>query len=201
MSSVLILEGVTGAGKTSVLRAMESCFSHRPSLIPEEDTLGDLMNQVRNPAWRERPRFEALDAVLARIERHRDEGAAGLLLVERFHLTAYALFPRWELLDQYDERLEALDASLVLLTFPSELAETRSIERPDRLEWAQDMDAWYGSREAAIEAVRWSQAHRWDGLKKTRLPFLHLDTRRQDWSRYARAIKAFVKPPGAVKWT
>jgi hypothetical protein len=53
------------------------------------------------------------------------------------------------------------------------------------------MEAWYGSRDAAVEAARASQRRRWDVLAISSLPFLHLDTREQDWSRYADAIAEF----------
>jgi hypothetical protein len=78
---------------------------------------------------------------------------------------------------------------VVLLSYPELLAEDRSIERADRPAWAPGMDGWYGSRDKAIEAVLTSQRLRWEALSKTRLPFLHLDTRERAWPSYARAIR------------
>jgi hypothetical protein len=71
--------------------------------------------------------------------------------------------------------------------------EGRCIERAERSErgWVAAMEAWYGSRDAAVEAARASQRRRWDVLAISSLPFLHLDTREQDWSRYADAIAEF----------
>lgn len=194
MKPILIIEGVTGAGKSSVIGALGVSLPRGAELIIEDETLGELMDQVRDPAWRARPRFDALEAVLERIERRADEAPGAAFLVERFHLTAYALFPEWERLDAFDARLAALGACVVLLSFPRADAEPRAIERRDRPEWAEGMDAWYGSRAAALAAVRSSQELRWDALTKTRLPFLHIDTRDQEWSRYARTIRAYWEP-------
>lgn len=80
---------------------------------------------------------------------------------------------------------------MVLLTFPPELAELRSIQRDDRKDWAQGMDKWYGSRTQAVEAVVESQRRRWEGLERTKLPVLHIDTREQDWRRYAETVMAY----------
>ena len=74
---------------------------------------------------------------------------------------------------------------------PEDLAEGRSIYRADRESWDEGMAKWYGSRENAIEAVRTSQIRRREGLAKSRLPFLHVDTREQDWARYAETIRAY----------
>jgi thymidylate kinase len=198
MKRVLIIDGITGAGKSSVLREMrkrmaESSEGHATHFISEDETLGEIMNQVRDPAWRATPTFEALQDVLDRVEQELAMDPARRFIIERFHLTTYALFPEWERLERFDARLARLGAVQVLLSYPEELAEQRAIERADRLEekWAQGMDAWYGSRVAALDAVIQSQRRRWEGLRKSTLPFLHLDTREAHWPRYGATILAF----------
>ena len=201
MKRILIIDGITGAGKSSVLRHLRARVEASPEgaathFIPEDDTLGQLMDQVRDPAWRASPTFEALEAVLKRLERELAAEPARRFVVERFHLTTYALFPKWELLRGYDERLARLGAAQVLLSYPEALAERRAIERVDRVEenWAQGMDAWYGSRAAALEAVLQSQRRRWEGQRESLLPFLHLDTREADWARYSSAAGPATRP-------
>jgi len=197
MKRILIIDGITGAGKSSVLREVRARLEAGPGPMPqvilEEETLGQIMEQVREPAWREAPTFEALERVLDTMERQLAEAPARRFIVERFHLTTYALHPRWELLERFDARLARLGAAQVLLSYPEALAEQRAIERVDRQEegWAEGMDTWYGSRAAAVEAVVQSQRRRWEGLRHSALPFLHLDTREGDWPRYAATLLAF----------
>jgi hypothetical protein len=188
---ILIIDGVTGAGKTSVLTELRSRMASTVEFIPEEDTLGDLMNQIRDPLWCAQPTFAALDSVLQRLEDGITSASNKRFVVERLHLAAFALFPQWECYQTYDQRLGKLGAAIVLLTFPPELTEARSIHRGDRQDWAQGMDDWYGSRAQAVDAVLESQQRRWNGLLKTRLPFLHIDTREQDWRKYAETIIAY----------
>lgn len=195
---ILIIDGITGAGKSSVLREVRARIEASPQgpstrFIFEDDTLGDIMNQVRDPTWRAAPTFEALERILSELERELAANPFRQFIVERFHLTAYALFPEWRYQERFDARLAQLGAVQVLLTYPEDLAEQRAIERADRAEeqWAQGMDAWYGSRSAALTAVIESQRHRWDGLQKSALPFLHIDTREGNWPRYAATLLTF----------
>jgi len=98
LSRVLVVDGVTGAGKSSVLRALRSLLdasTHGPltEFIYEDDTLGDIMDQVRDPDWRKAPSFEALEAVVTRVEKALAAVPSRRFVLERFHLTAYALHP------------------------------------------------------------------------------------------------------------
>jgi len=198
LSRILVVDGVTGAGKSSVLRALRSVLDVSPrgaltEFIYEDDTLGDIMDQVRDPEWRKAPSFGALEAVLTRVERELAAVPSRRFVLERFHLTAYALYPDWRRLKRYDRRLAELGARQILLTYPSELAETRAIERPDRQgdQWSAGMDDWYGSRRSAVAAVIQSQRRRWTALQRSALPFLHVDTREKRWTSYAQSALSF----------
>ncbi len=195
---ILIIEGVTGAGKSSVLRELRARIDASPEgagtrYILEDETLGAIMEQERDPAWRAEPTFEALERVLERMERELAETPSRRFVVERFHLTSYALLPEWSYLERFDDRLARLGTLQVVLTYPEVLVEQRSIERPDRQEerWAQGMDARYGSRSAAIEAVVQSQRRRCEGMRKSHLQFLQLDTREPDWAQCAEIALGF----------
>lgn len=115
---ILIIDGVTGAGKTSVVTELRSRMPPTVEFILEDDTLGDLMDLIRDPLWRAQPTFAALDSVLLRLEGGIANANDARFVVERFHLTAFALFPQWEYYQTYDERLGKLGAAMVLLTFP-----------------------------------------------------------------------------------
>lgn len=193
MSTVLVIEGVTGAGKTAVielLRARWAASGVDLDFVPEDETLGTLMDQVRDPDWQRAPTYDALVAALARVEHGVASGRR--VLVERFHLTAHALFPAWDRLARLDARLAELGARHVLLAFPDALVAERSIDRPERDGWAAGMAAWYGSRDQAIATASESQRRRIDALTRSALPFLHLDTRERDWPRYADVVQAFA---------
>jgi hypothetical protein len=61
------------------------------------------------------------------------------------------------------------------------------------------MEEWYGSREAAMKAVVLSQHRLIRALANTRLPFLQVDTRQQEWARYAESIVAYCLVLGASR--
>jgi len=202
---IAIIDGVTGAGKTTVIGLLASLFRDSPNrhdviVIDEDMTLGAIMDQVRDPAWRAHPTFEAIESTIAQLEAAAlsTTSVPRLILVERLHLTAYALFPDWRKLRGFDQRLARLNAVSVLLTYPPEDTETRSIERPDRAAqgWAQATDAWHGSRRNAVREIKISQQRRRRALDLSRLPFLVVDMRAQDWTCYVRTIAAFLERDG-----
>ena len=202
MTKIAIIDGVTGAGKTSVVTLVaeicrSSCWDE-VLVIDEDRTLGNIMDQYQTPDWQANPTFEAIESTVMFLEQMSASPRPDrkLILVERLHLTTYALFPKWEKLRVFDVRLGRLDAMNVLLTFPPGEIEARSIERPDRLnqDWAAMMDRWLGSRTNAVREIGRSQQRRWRALALSRLPFLHIDTRRRDWTRYATTMVSFLKP-------
>jgi thymidylate kinase len=203
LTKIAIIDGVTGAGKTSVLTLLAETY-HKGHwdevvVIDEDRTLGNILDQYQNPNWRAKPTFEAIESTIAFLEQMSASANADrkLILVERLHLTTYALFPKWKELRSFDRRLGRLNAVNVLLTFPPRETEERSIERPDRADenWAARMDQWLGSRRTAVLKIRRSQQRRWQALALSRLSFLHIDTRGRDWTRYAKTIAAFLAPP------
>lgn len=194
MRRLVVIEGVTGAGKTrtiAALRAWGVRAGHPVQVIDEDVTLGSFLDDVRDPAWLARPAFPGLDDGLEALDRLLRADADALVLVERFHLSVYALFNRWRLLRRYDGALHALGAVQVLLDYHPSLTEQRSLLRPDRADWASGMDQHYGSRRLAITAVRQSQARRRQALLLSQLPYLHLDNSPGHWDDCAAAILAY----------
>lgn len=194
---IVVIEGVTGAGKSQLIRALSALNRDgnvRTAVIEEDTTLGTLLEDLNLAQWRASPRFPSYDAVLASISGLSADDSTTDVIVERFHLTAYALMVEWGPIDRYDRMLSALGAVHVLVDFPVELIEQRSILRPDRQEegWAAAMDAAYGGRSATIAAVAASQAGRREGLLRSRLSYIHFDTRDQDWRRYANAVDSYA---------
>lgn len=91
----LIIDGVSGAGKSQTLAALKSQLEPVPpgTFISEEETLGEFMGEElprndltgREKCWR-------LDAVMQKIEAAGRENQP-FWIIERFHPTYYALMP------------------------------------------------------------------------------------------------------------
>jgi len=161
---ILIIEGVTGAGKSETPRALgrQPAFADRLGLgrvISEEDTLGEVMDEIAKLGGPPARHVWRLDRVLAALGRESEAAPDARFVLERFHLSYYALLPDWELYEAYERALERLGCASVLLTLdPSALAE-RSLERADRrgTDWTEGMLAHYGSRDATLTAMARSQ--------------------------------------------
>ena len=190
----IILEGVTGAGKSQTMRALQAHPAF-PALLaggpifPEEDTLGEFMDELRDPAIAPAQRYARLIRVLDNLERAA-AGAHGRLgyLLERFHPSYYALVPEWQLYDAIDGRLRGLNATVVLLIAAPEQLERRALDRVDRQGWSEGMIAYFGSRQAANQAIAESQQRRRACARLSRLPTIEIDTTAMEWPRYAEQI-------------
>jgi hypothetical protein len=193
----LIVEGVTGAGKSSTLAALARCPT-RPSwleaarLVPEEETLGELMAEdLQEPTRTVAQRIARLTRILALVSAAPPDAPAFLL--ERFHLSYYALQPDWTPYVTMDVELAAQGFRQVLLTLPEAEIRRRSLHRADRTEepWAQGMIDYFGSEDLALEALIASRTRRLDCCAWTRIPTLVVDTSAMEWDDCARRIAAF----------
>lgn len=193
--ALLIVEGVTGAGKSQLIKHIRESHAARDGLpvfvVDEDITLGTFLTDVLDTAWRKQPHFGGLEAGLAAADELRRAHPNALVILERFHLTAYALLERWDPLVPFDRLLGQRGARQILLDYHPRLTETRSILRQDRPEWGAAMDAEYGTRKKALATVRQSQEKRRRALALSRLPFLHLDTSEGKWSDFANIAIAF----------
>ena len=193
----LILEGVTGAGKSSTLAALLRCGERPPwlqaaRLIAEDETLGELMAEdLQDPSRSVAERTARLTRILALVAAAPPEAPAFLL--ERFHLSYYALQPDWAPYLAMDAALADQGFRQVLLTLPEAEIRRRSLHRVDRAEeaWAEGMIAYFGSEARALEALVISRTRRLECCAWTRLPTLILDTSAMDWDEPARRISAF----------
>jgi GTPase SAR1 family protein len=170
MSGILIVEGVTGSGKSTLVAKL---VSERPDtlVIYETETLGTIMDDKKN-----RPDMpadlSALETVIKQIREERILRPERPIIIERFHLTTYALFGNWESLHKFDDELVSLGATVILLTIPEGEIERRSIDRVDEPGYADVMIKYYGSRESAIIAVKESQRRRLEAATLTKLKVL-----------------------------
>lgn len=192
----LIIEGVTGAGKSQTLAALQqhpkfSALLGKGRVFMEEETLGEVMDELNEPNVPPSKHLWRLENVLQELDRT----AAAVnepwgYVLERFHFSYYALLPDWNLYAPLDARLAELNCKVVLLTVAPEELERRSLDRIDRREtdWTQGMIAYYGSRENVLDAMKTSQQRRRDARSLSRLPSIEMETTGQGWAEYAEQI-------------
>ncbi len=190
--SLLVIDGLTGTGKSSVLTALISRLktlqaSYR--VIYEEETFGELMDEIRagvpeNFCWR-------LKAVLNKLS----ELQTDWVILERFYLSYYALVPEWARYSEFDQQLNKLGAQLVLLTYPPERVAQRALYRYERQGWAEGYIDLYGSEAATLEALQTSLKQREKAFELSQLPKLKIDTSASDWTAYAELIQNWVSSP------
>ncbi len=183
----IILEGLTGTGKSHTLAALQRLHLAPSLIVPEEETFGDLMAELATAALPPEVLVRRLRTICDALPRDRSLG----FILERFHPSYFALAPTWTFYEALDAELADLGVSLVLLTLPEELLEARSFRREehDGADW-QNLEAHYGSAEKAMMALQASRARRLEALSHTRLRHSVIDTRAKDWDRYAKAIAA-----------
>jgi hypothetical protein len=197
----LLIEGVSGAGKTKVLEAIQSHSGFRDLLQKgriyyENETLGDILSDLKSRRMVPTLASERMDHVMHRLQRDSAGGHYGYV-IERFHLTYYALLPDWDLYDEVDRQLFSLNCKVVVLLFEPERLNERSLERPDRRyeEWAQRIIGYFGSRQKALRAMAIYQERRNKALSLSKLPHMRIDTTAMNWPSHAEQIVRFWAEP------
>jgi hypothetical protein len=196
-SRLLILDGVTGAGKSSILRELVGFFSTSLQVISEDQTLGNVLSDSRR--WDTGlpitfPQAEAvLDALRADESLPEDAREPSRTILERFHPTYYSFFPDWALYSGMDTELHRMGARMVLLSIDPRAMPSRVLERPERAgtDWVQGMIDYYGSSDQVIAAAVASQERRHEMVARTEIPTLVIDTTGMDWSQYASQVIRF----------
>jgi hypothetical protein len=192
----ILIEGVTGAGKTQTLRALRdhdefSALLGSGRVFDEDETFGEVMAEIQEPGISNQHYLRRLEHVLLQLERH--EGIvpdrAGFVL-ERFHLSYYALFPNWDLYVTFDERLARLNCLTVLLHIPEQDLAHRCLDREDRAgtAWSDDMITHFGSRTAVLDAIVRSTRRRREAAQRSQLPLVEIDTGSRSWNQYAEQV-------------
>jgi hypothetical protein len=192
----ILIEGVTGAGKTQTLHAL---MHHREfstligsgRVFDEEETFGEFMSEIQEPGISNQHHLRRLEYVLTLLEQN--SGSTGKnvgFVLERFHLSYFALLPDWDLYAAFDERLARLNCWTVLLHIPEQDIAQRCLDRVDRESstWTEDMISHFGSRRAALDAVVESMRRRSEAAMRSRLPILEIDTGARSWEAYAGQI-------------
>lgn len=187
--AVLILEGVTGSGKSSTVRALQACASFR--LYDEDQTFDDFLTHFwDNPSAAARREARRLEAILTEIERAPNEH----YLLERFHFSPIAVGsdPAWY--HAINERCAALNCKTAVLTVPENQVLCRSLNRREHgaRDW-QALIARYGSQHAALNLIHAAQNHRIEAVKRSGLQFVLIDTDAMAWDDYAAELARWAQ--------
>jgi len=182
----LIIEGLTGAGKSSVIAELRNILpAEQWQIIYEDETLGELLSELEDKKTTNYEKCYRLRQVLATMDRNANHS----YLLERFHPSYYALIPDWELFRETDSILAEKNFVLVMLHYNERLLEERAMCHFDRKDDGfNNAVAYWGSKEKAFEAYKKSQDNRLACLELTSMNYLKIDTSGREWPRYAREI-------------
>lgn len=189
----LILEGVTGAGKTTVLEGLlahpklDGLLAGGP-LLKEAQTFGELMAALRDRSKTDIDRCGRLRRIVQKLAALAGEiGGPPGFLFERFHPSYYALMPNWRLYAYMDEALARLGGKLVVLIYPEDQFRRRVLAHSG----GEGLVEWYRGESEALEALKRSQDRRLELLSKTKLPALVVDTADERFEDAVRRVADF----------
>jgi len=192
----LIIEGITGVGKTQTLRALQRSPELQRAfrsldIFREKETFGNFMTELMEnpdapPAHKLRRLNRVIQTVQSRSQRHPSYG----FILERAHYSYYALLPDWSLYEETDALLASLNTLIVLLRLPVPELKTRSLYRIDRDPkwWARGFVDHYKSETNALSTFEQIQERRYQGIQNSILPHIVIDTSAMSWDRYAEMI-------------
>jgi thymidylate kinase len=192
----ILIEGVTGSGKTQTMRALIHHLEF-PVLLgsgrvfDEDETFGEFMSEIQEPGISAQYHLRRLEHVLTLLEQNAGKvGTHAGFVLERFHLSYYALLPDWDLYEAFDKRLARLNCLTVLLHIPEQDITSRCLNREDRAAttWSDDMISHFGSRPAVVDAIIQSTRWRSAAARRSRLPILEIDSEARSWETYAGQI-------------
>jgi thymidylate kinase len=205
----LIIEGISGSGKTSVLKALlqhkqtEKNWAHSQLVLTEYHTQRVLEGKEQQGSLEPGDHLALLEELVAFIEglelRRRERGWAQgapaesdfFFVLERFHLTHVFRFPymNWEMVKPLDQRLKNLNAAIILLTVKAKILEKRLFARRHAC-WLNYLHR-YGSTPAAIvDTFMQRQQLAVDLAARSSLPVITIDTSRKTPAEAAGIILA-----------
>ncbi|MEK7434709.1 MAG: hypothetical protein AABZ74_16360 [Cyanobacteriota bacterium] len=188
----LIIEGLSGSGKSKIIKKLELFLNKNNidyKIYFETETFGDFMDELSDKNKSDSEKIYRLNDILNKIEKDSKET---LIILERFHLSYYALIDNWDLYFKIDELLSEKNFLLVLLEYNQDLIIERALNHFDIKENGLELAVeYFGSLEKAIEAYTQSKINREIALKKTKIPNIKIDTSSMDWNFYLEEIILF----------
>ncbi|MFN8673185.1 MAG: hypothetical protein U0457_14035 [Candidatus Sericytochromatia bacterium] len=183
----LIIEGLSGAGKSIIIKLLEKKLQEKNIdyiLYDENETFGDLTEEIKDINNSDIDKCFRLYNILKKLNINSE-----LKILERFHLSYYALIQDWNLYKEIDEELFKDNFLIVFLDYADNLIFDRAINhadlKHDGLALAID---FFGSKEKAFEAYLNSKNNRKKALNLTKLKFIEIDTSEMLWEKYTSEI-------------
>ncbi|SMP44126.1 hypothetical protein [Anoxynatronum buryatiense] len=216
----IILEGISGSGKTEVLQAL---LQH-PSLatlsaasrliLTEHHTQRVLELQEQQGTLQPEDHIALLEGLTAFIEgcatrtldrgwhEHQLASHDLFFLLERFHLTHVFRFPhmQWEHVKEIDRRLKPLGTTLCLLTVDAETLEKRLFSRQDTC-WLQYLKQYGDTPAAIVDSFMKRQAEARRLSQSSCLPVLEINTSEATASTVSQQIISTLCFPAVEKYS
>lgn len=163
---------------------------HQGRIFAEDVTFGEFMLESRENPYS----MTRLHAVLAQLERESIHNPDYVYILERFHFSYNTFAKNWCIYRSIEERLQALNCGVVLLTIPEELIVSRSLHRTDMVgtDWVDQIVTFFGSPEAAIDGIVESARRRREDVHQSVLPWIEIDTAFSNWLAAASATFSFL---------
>ncbi len=203
MSSLIsgvVLEGLSTAGKTSVLKSIKQVQSLDTEAERSVVILGEHYSQqlqvihgkevslsvsAHTKLLKERIEgIETLNSWAKELGPHRKSSRGLFYLFERFHLNHRMSYPTSGSIGEIEERLIKLNCKCVILTVSVNFIESRLAHRSNGLLFGTDLrDAaagWMEKQERLLECARLSN-----------VPYIKLRTDGMEWQDYATKIMEF----------
>jgi thymidylate kinase len=196
--SGIIIEGITGAGKSHTLKALCANEGFNAGWAPydvfrEKETFGEFMGELmEHPDDPPERKFLLLQRVITTAKNRAQKTSPYHFILERAHYSYYALLPEWALYQTFDDDLRSLNAHIVLLWIPPDELKRRSLYRVDRREWGAGFVAFHGDEAKALARFEEVQQLRYEGIKKSSIPHTVIDTSEMDWESYTTEISHSV---------
>lgn len=190
----LILEGIAGSGKSTVLRALTAhdCWTKKPYLssiiLSEHQTQRVLEAKERQSGLQVEDHLTLLADIIGMLEQfsrrlsqmdwaeRRRDGHKLAYALERFHLSHVYHYPdmSWEYVQPIDERLCALQAKVCILTIGEHVIRQRIIDDTKK-QWKSYLEG-IGGNEEIIAHFQRQQETLLQLLQRTQLPCRVIDT-------------------------
>lgn len=186
MKNGLIIEGISGAGKSKVISEIKKIMAGRSTekleVIYENRTYGELMDELKDASRTDQDRCDRLENVCDLIACETGK----FFIIERFHPSYYAVMPDKSLYEKIDHKMAAMGFKLVLLSYRDENLRERAISHMDGgPELPRKIEEYFGGAEAALNKYADSKRKREEYLNFTRMEHTIIMTDEMNWHEYA----------------
>ncbi len=193
MKNGIIIEGISGAGKSKVISEIKKIMAGRPTekleVIHETRTYGELMDELKDASRTDRDRCERLDSVCELIACETGK----FFIIERFHPSYYAVMPDRALYEKIDSQMAAMGFKLALLSYRDENLRERAFNHADGGPGLDErIEKYFGGASAAMDKFVDSKRKREEYLKLTRMEHIVIMTDEMNWHEYAVRILEFA---------